>query len=300
MQILYIAKHGPHDNCDEDAIAFTLEKLGHSVARVQESEAELSFPQGHYDLMLFHKWDGYINCKAAGNTLYPQVFWYFDLVESDDWNLQARSVERREWLERASITADLGFCTDGDYVLKHPEKLVHLMQGADERVVGFGTPDGPPIDILFTGSTIHGGKRISHINELKERYGERFVAFGHHPKERVHGRALANLIARAKIVVAPDGPVTNHYWSNRVYQALGFGAFLLHPWCSELAEQYFSNLHLCYYVDRDHLHEQIEYHLCKPAIRITIQQHGLTRTIAEHLYRHRCEELLKVVKERLL
>lgn len=261
------------------------------------------------DLVLVHKIADPSRLRRFST---PVVFWYFDLVESDDWELQSRSAERRAWVAEALDACALGFCTDGDAVQRDTTgKLRWLMQGADERYVGPGNPPlgentpGPspcsghaPVDILFTGSQIHGGKRISFLDECRAVYGDRFKTVGHHPRDRVHGRALADLIASAKIVVAPDGPVTDRYYSNRVYLTLGFGGFMLHPRCDRLLDHY-GPLDLCYYTSRETFHRCVELYLDRPDVRQDIARHGYETTVARHLYRHRCADLVSAVEDAL-
>ncbi len=90
----------------------------------------------------------------------------------------------------------------------------------------------PHVDACFcTDGDWAAKRRESFIQEMRHRWGSRF----HHVERGVHGAQLAELIARARVVVAPDSPVTDRYWSNRVYNALGLGAFLMHPSCFELS-----------------------------------------------------------------
>jgi hypothetical protein len=86
--------------------------------------------------------------------------------------------------------------------------------------------------------------------------------------------------------------------SNRVYNALGFGAFLLHPYCTGLASTYIGGLDLLYYEDRRDLHNLIAEYMDRPEKREEIAINGLSVTIHSHLYRHRCEELMGVVNAR--
>lgn len=157
-----------------------------------------------------------------------------------------------------------GFCTDGDWVVEdrgRTGKLRWLMQGADERTLGFGTPipDYAGAEILFTGMINHGRRRAEHVAHLQARYGDRFAVMGDGgPKYRRHGRELADVFASCKVVVAPDGPNTARYWSNRVYLTLGLGGYLLHPRCEGLQEHYLASelttykdwAHLDYLIDR--------------------------------------------------
>lgn len=292
MKVLYVAKHDSGDNDDEGAILHCLRQQGCEVLTWQE-DLFRSCPKRQYDFVLFHKIDDLSTVER-----YPgfKVFWYFDLITSADWDLKARGTERARWMRRAKQVFNLGFLTDGDWAKANGWE--HLLQGADGRVVGPGCADAYTHDIAFIGSQIHGGVRIRSLRELKQRYGKKFSALGHHPKERVHGRALADLLASVKIAIAPEGPVTDLYWSNRVYQHLGFGAFLLHPYCAKLREHY-TESELPMYRSQDELYALINHYIERPEERATIAAAGYARTVAEHTYSHRVREMLSTIKERL-
>lgn len=304
MKILYIARHDGHDNDDEGAIAFALRQLGHQVLCAHERRGQTfgeMLLRPSFDFMLCHKLEDLDRVKLCQVAKIPVVPWYFDLVRSIDPLIIARSKTRMEWAEEIEKYSLLNFYTDGDWVLEKPEKRRHLMQGADERVVGDAQPtveNFPPL--LFMGMSNHGQKRLDHITELQAEYGEKFRVMGGGARSRKHGRELAGIIASTKIVIAPDGPSTDNYWSNRVYQVLGFGGFLLHPWCKKLTEQYSGRLDLCYYRSREELrYTLIPHYLDNPRARDEISITGLETTLHHNLYRHRCETLVEIVRNKL-
>ena len=300
MRVLYVAKHGNGGADDEAAVAHALQVLGHEVHCLPENgcPSPLVALAEKSDLLLFHKWGDAQVLRLVGC---PKAFWYWDLVEFTDPLLERRNATRRRWMEQIMPLVDIGFCTDGDWAARHPEKLVWLPQGADERMAGRGEAKGPGPDILFFGSTYKcGSGRESFVREMKARYGGRFKWLDSGPsRPGVYGRALADVIAGAKVVVAPDAPATDRYWSNRVYVTLGFGGFLLHPWCDGLKDSYKYGREIDYYRSREQLHELIRFYLQGPDIRRQIAEAGLQRTLAEHTYRHRVQTLLGVIKERL-
>jgi hypothetical protein len=294
MKVLFVARHNQvNSNDDEGAIAHALLKLGHEVHALPE-ESAISAPTCGHDLLLFLKWR---DAGAVRRIKCPRAFWYFDRVEFDDPTLHARSEARKAWMREMLPIVDVGFCTDGDFVANDVSgKLVWLPQGADERVVGRGNGE-ESIDVLFTGIRKGGQGRASFVEEMERHYGPRF----RHVERGIHGRDLANLIAQAKVVVAPDSPVSDRYWSNRVYLTLGFGGFLLHPYCDWLKAHYSHGSDLgqfIYYRSRKHLHELIRYFLPEEKLRREVGQRALDRTLAEHTYRHRVAELLRVCRER--
>ncbi len=302
MKILFLAKHGSGDNDDEGAIAHALTALGHDVVCVHEMRrhrtVELSTVNA--DLCLFLKTPVVSEVAETAKRM-PCVFWFFDLVTSNDPTLMARSRTRVQWMIDILPYVLVGFCTDGDWVENtgHRGKLVWLMQGMDERVAGFGVRKPEPYPpILFAGMVNHGQSRAQHIAELQARYGDKFgILGGGGPRGRIHGRALADVFASTKIVIAPDGPQSDRYWSNRIYNTLGLGGFLLHPYTKGLYDQY--EHYLVMYETRDHLHWLIQQYLKEDEQREKMRLFGFNHTMAANTYRHRCEELIRVVKERM-
>jgi len=290
MKILYVAKHGSGGNDDEEAIAHALRQLGHQVTCVNERGFD-GLTSTKYDFMLCHHFHNFDALKAC---IAPKVFWCFDRIHDDDPTLARRCEERGAWLARMIELCHVGFMTDGDAVTQW-NRLHWLPQGADERVVGRGTKvPHRDIPILFTGAVRGcGAKRQSFVDEMVARYSPNFV----HVVKGIHGRAMADLIATSRIVVAPDFPISDRYWSNRVYNVLGFGGFLLHPRCTELSKHYTSGVHYIAYDSREQLHQLIDDYLRLDLSRQLVQQRALDCTIKEHTYRHRCEQLVATVKE---
>lgn len=313
MRIAYVAKHGSGGADDEGAILHALRQLGHHVTLSSEDGASKFGLQGGHDLLLFHKWDDVGRIDEFDGR---KVFWYFDLVDwPQDPSLYLRCKSRRAWMERVIPHVDLGFCTDGDWVdrvndqtrsefshlrlPKEQEPLVWLPQGADERVVGRGDASKArcgSCDILFTGMRRNcGAQRWSFCQEMEKVWGNRFKWI----ERGLYGRELADQIAASKVIVAPDSPVTDRYWSNRIYVSLGFGAFLLHPWTQGLDGVYdFAECRI--YRDRDQLHKELGWMLSLSGGESEPWRECSVLAIKEKdLYRHRCEELIRVVKERL-
>ena len=310
MKILFVANHGRGDNEDEDAVTFALRQLGHKVTCVQEkrrnrlpSDHDALFGKNGYDFCLCFKWP---TISEVREVKCPVVYWHFDLIDGTfDPTLRARSIDRMNWVKDMLQYVRLGFHTDGDWVAKDKTgKLRWLMQGADERVAGFGVPiykEGQLAypDILFTGMINHGQTRANHIERLRNRYKEQFSVLGDcGPRYRKHGRELANIFATTKVVVAPDGPSSDRYWSNRVWLTLSLGGFLLHPLCRGL-ERYYNPDEIETYESRNDLEYKINWYLVDSKARERYRMNGYRATMERNLYRHRCIDLIKEV-ERVL
>jgi hypothetical protein len=294
MDIVYIARHHSGDNDDEGAITHALRQLGHRVVRLPETCSVEQVKAMGGDFVLFHKWDH----ADIYRIPQPKVFWYFDLTLSDDPQLSGRMRRRRDWIHRVLPHCVLGFCTDGDLVdADKSGKLRWLMQGADERKVGLGSPLAFHSPLLFTGIVRGGAQRQHHVDLLKQTYGDDLLILGANGRAgRKHGRELADIIASCAVVIAPIGPSTDHYWSNRVYLTLGFGGFLVHPLCGYLNQHYLLGDELVVYRTEEESIAMIDYFLKRPEERQAIAERGYLRTVANHLYRHRCEELVAEVR----
>lgn len=294
MKICYIGKHDqPKSNDDEGSITYSLEKLGHEVQRIREIRAQNAH-KIDCDFYLFHHWH---DINTLSKLPGKKVYWCFDLIDFPDSTISARCKGRIDWIRTITRKCDLGFLTDGDWVNHDMSgKLYCLRQGADGRIVSdkVGTHTGE-IPILFTGITRGGRERQSFVEEMHSRYGKDF----YHYQSGRYRESLRELVQSAKIVVAPDGPCTSRYWSNRVYLTLGFGGFLLHPYCDKLTDEYKDCKEIVYYSSREQLHRNIGYYLAHPEQRQSIAEAGLARTKKEHLYEHRVAKLIEIVKERL-
>lgn len=298
MRVLYIAKHGQtNSNDDEGAISHALEVLGHTVISVREQEANrVDLQSICADLLICHGWNDLATMRSVQHM--PRAFWFFDRIEDPDPSLVNRNRHRIKWAREITNVTDIGFCTDGDWVEKDTSGKLHwLTQGADERVVGRGTAlRMPQPPILITASTINGGeRRRSFISDFKERWGASVQVV----ERGAHGKVMADLMASVKVVVAPQHPSSNMYWSNRVYQALGFGAFLLHPRCSGLSGQYKTTGWM--YDDEQHLDALLNKDIALHNQRWTknMAEFLQVETTKNHLYLHRVELLLAIVKEKL-
>lgn len=303
MKIIYVANFEAGGTDDEGAILHAFRELGHTVEPVRE---QIGYRAANIaagaDLLLFHKWCDPGTLKAFG-SICKRAFWWFDLVDHPDLSIRRRCDDRRAWMQSVIPYVDFGFLSDGDWVANCPwerHKLHYLPQGADGRIAGRGTPkcwgcgrDGWQFDILFTGIDRGGGDpRESWVREMSERYGDRFK----HVRRGVYREELRDLIAAAKVVVAPDFPVTDRYCSNRIWNAAGFGAFLVHPYSQAVARAMGNTVE--WYMGRDQMHRLIDWALgLEDGARRQGSQAALDLVLERHLYRHRCEELIKVIKE---
>jgi len=299
MKIAYVCRaYDPRSNDDEGAVEHSLRSLGHDVHRYDESRA---LPVIDADLLLFNKWCDSRVLREAGDRGVVRTFWYWDLVDHPDPGLVRRCRVRKEWMEKVLPMVDIGFCTDGDWVLRvndsTPGKCYWLPQGADQRVARETPrfPDRQTADVLFTGTHLPAAsQRYQFVQRLVRRYGRRFV----HVEKGVHGPELTELYLRSRVVVGPDSPVTDRYWSNRVYNVTARGGYLLHRRSAGLQARYGDVMD--FYSDVEDLIVKTDALLSDDSrdYRRAKSLAAWERTRGIHTYYHACAELVRAVSER--
>lgn len=305
MNIYYVGNHNQRNsNDDEGAIAYCLRMQGHSVYVHPERKATgnvlLTVPHSlpQPEVVLYHKWADYKAIRALEAAGVKTACWYFDRVAepATDLSAAARCSARVEHLVKAEECGSTVFCTDGDWVAaRNSPKVRVLWQGADPRLSS-PLPIGPgklPERVLFLGNGKWSAGRTDFVQWL---YAESPM-----PVEQVsaglHGKALADrLRSGADLVVAPDSPGSDRYWSNRLYLVLGFCGWLLHPAWAGLDAEYPPDA-LFRYTDREHLLTLLHTFQTDPSALAPhrVRRNGYEVTQARHMYSHRTRELMAVL-----
>ena len=162
-------------------------------------------------------------------------------------------------------------------------------------------------EILFVGridqEEIY-GYRTPLVNWLKEKYGDKFLHLGNSSPDEIRGEDLNNLISSVKIVIG-DSVYAPYYWSNRIYETIGRGGFILHPYIEGLENEYEIGKHFDVYktlgssptgrgreIDFDDLEKKINYYLDNDEIREKISQAGMEHTIENHTLENRAKQVI--------
>ena len=156
------------------------------------------------------------------------------------------------------------------------------------------------IDVLFVGSadkSIHGDGREQLLKFLQKTYGDRFYWAGAHNSDQYRGNDLTDLIASAKIIIGDcvDSP---DYWSNRLYETIGRGGFMLHPYVRGIEKHYTPGLHFNVYERNNftELKKKIDFYIESDDMRNDIIKNGLEHTKSKHTLSHRAMSLLENIK----
>jgi SAM-dependent methyltransferase len=264
--------------CTEVHIAATLEHMGHKVVRLQENEQHAGAVGqkikglGHVDLFLWTRtWSGHISLadlKSLREYGIPTASYHLDLYIG---------LKRESGLDDDPFwRTDYVFTPDGDpasaKVFEAKGINHHYIKPAvfrDECVIGTYSPELAH-DVVFVG----GGATYGHpewpyrqqlVSWLRGIYGNRFAKYGH-PERTMRGQDLNDLYTSAKVVVG-DSLCPNftkpYYWSDRVYETIGRGGFLIMPRIKGLEEEFTDGENIIFYEFGNfvQLKEQIDFWL---------------------------------------
>lgn len=310
MNILFCGNFSV-DYSSESHHAKSLKELGHEVVKLQEGgdrqdviETLMATPFDMFVWVHTHGWqtDGMDELVAHfKENKIPIVTYHLDL-----WF----GLKRQSDLDNDPFykQIDYFFCTDklmADWLNKNTEVKGHyLPAGVYGEECYISQLMMKPKDVLFVGSRNYHPEwpyRPKLVDWLKATYGDRFTHVGGDGQTgTVRGDALNNLYANAKVVVG-DSLCLNYdypyYWSDRVYETMGRGGFLIMPYIKGLDEQFEDGKHLVFYEynDFDNLKYLIDYYLTHTQQRELIRNNGHELVKSRDTYKHRWAHILKEV-----
>ena len=303
MRVFYLGNFLP-DSSTETHIAKTMEKEGIEVVRLQENFTDSNhlaerLRMEDYDLFLFTRTWGetlkneHLDIIRQRNR--PSVSWHLDLYVG----LQRDGNIDHDPFWRTSHV----FTPDGD-----PESAkVFENKGINHHYLKPGVFEdecnlfnlNKSKEVIFVGSYNYHPEwtyRQTLIDWLKNRYGNSFEHWGSEGLGAVRGEALNRLYGESKVVIGDSLVLPGHinYWSDRVYETLGRGGFIIHPRIPGLELSFVEDKEIVFYDlgDFKQLAEKIDYYRTHDAEREIIRQAGHQRVLAEHTYRHRLYEVL--------
>lgn len=201
------------------------------------------------------------------------------------------------WRTGTVFTAD-GDPATAEYMRKHDVTHRWLAPAivSDECVNGT-LVDGVP-DLVFVGSRhYHGqwGWRETLISRLERTYGPRFGFYG--AGRPMWGHQLNSLYTSTRVVVGDSlcpGRKRN-YWSDRYYETIGRGGFLIAPDVPGIRAHFEHGKHLVLVPPRNwpRMFDAIEDYIDQPMQARAIARAGQAHVLAHHTYRHRAEQMFK-------
>lgn len=235
------------EHSTENDLAWTLEDMGHKVLRWQEDEdttEEILEGSKGCGLLLFVHTHGWPNpgkmslvelwrkLEAAGTkTASFHLDRYVGLNVNDQ--REDRIGQHGFWNTGYVFTADGGAESTGVF---YSRRINHywLPPGIAKKNCYFGQLQKElSVDIGFVGARSYHPEypfRGELISFLEDTYGERFKLF-----QGYRGEALNDLYSSISIIVGDSCfGGADYYWSDRVPESCGRGAFLIHPQCKGL------------------------------------------------------------------
>jgi hypothetical protein len=179
----------------------------------------------------------------------------------------------------------------------------------EPRVLSVLKDEGRPFDAAFAGSfyDVH-RSRTALIERLCERFegmrvfgagAERLPADSPIRKRyagQAWGREMYQALRNAKIVFNHHGDVPACANNMRLYEATGVGALLVTDWKEDLREIFEPGEEVAAYRTPEECVEQIDYYLRHDAEREAIARRGQARTLRDHTYRARVQQIAQLAQ----
>jgi len=308
MRWLFVGNFEP-SHSTENHLASTLEGMGHVVIRRQEVGSQAVTAEQvaaclHLaDVLLWTRTPPGIRGDAFGMLAtarrmgVPSVVVHLDLFAGLP---RAAEVAHDAWW-----TSDLVCTADGgsdEFWAEHGVNHRWLPPAVFEPEAYMAERDGDYWhDVVFTGQKAYHPAwpyRPQLIDWLSWNYGNRFRRFPMPGEHAVRGAALNRLYAHTKVVVGDSlclGFTHQKYWSDRVPEATGRGAFLIMPRIVGLEDLYVEDKEMVFYTfgDFDEMKRKIDYYLEHDEEREAIRRAGHAATLRHSTYRHRMETLIE-------
>jgi len=314
LTVAYIGNFRPAHST-ECHIMKTLIAMGHQVIPLQEDELRtermLAIIQSNKpDLLLYTRtWglmgDGMRFLKQVG---IPTASYHLDLYVG---------LQREAGLDNDPFwRTDFVFTPDGDvnsakFFKERNINHYYIKPGVfdQECYIAEIRPEFQH-DVIFVGSYEYHSEwpyRKQLIDWLYATYGNRFKRYGNPGRDNkiclgVRNHELNSLYASAKIVIG-DSLCKNfdhtHYWSDRVYETLGRGGFLIHPFIEGLQEEFKPGKELFYYDfgNFEKLRELIDLFLANDEEREIVKLRGHQFVKENCTYRQRLEQALNIIAQ---
>jgi glycosyl transferase family 1 len=320
MRITFLGNFGV-DYSSETHHKKSLEALGHTVVPLQETQAgsELILNEAmKSDMFVWvhtHGWEtpGALSMEDVLSYLkrakIPSVTYHLDL-----W----LGLQRQQDLKKDAVYKNIEhfFTVDkkmADWFNENTEVKGHYLPAGvfkEECYMAMPVTPRPPLtkpmnDVIFVGSYGYHPEwkyRPQLIDWLRATYRSRFKHYGGDGLGVVRGDKLNQLYADTKVAVGDslcidfDYP---YYWSDRLYESTGRGAFTIFPYIEGIETQFELGKELVTYKfgDFDDLKSKIDYYLEHADEREKIRKAGFNRTKRDHTYENRWADIIREVTE---
>lgn len=306
MRVLYIGNY-TSPWCTEVHLAREMVGLGHDVTCYQEppgggDQTTLAdverYAEGHDLVMWTRTWGLPLEATGLWRRLEARgiatASYHLDLYVG---LARQRKVDRDPfWTTGVVFTPD-GDPASADWFARHGINHVYIPPAVVSDECEPGTyRESLDHDVVFVGSKHYHPEwthRPALLDWLASTYGDRFKRYGG-DVQVMRGQDLNDLYASAKVVVGDSLCLPGHvnYWSDRYYETVGRGGFLIAPAVPGIEEHFTDDEHLALYDfwDFDELGRTIQHYLDDPITRKRIQHRGQAHVRDNHTYAHRLRD----------
>jgi hypothetical protein len=297
------------DFSSESHHAKSLESLGHKVIRMQETEAtseDILAKAIQSDLFIWihtHGWKtpGSLDMEQVLDTLKEKniitMTYHLDL-----WF----GLQRQKDLEIMPVYKKIGhfFTVDSQMAKWFNEQTNvkgHYLPAGVYKEECLYEETTLKRNVVFVGSKRYHSEwqyRTKLVDWLERKYGNRFEHYGNGGIKNVRGIDLNKLYWSTKVVVG-DTLCLNFnypdYWSDRIYETLGRGGFLIHPYIPGIEKEFVDKKHVVFYEygNFQQLKELIDYYLINDEEREAIRKAGHELVKNNYTYSNRWQTILK-------
>lgn len=182
--------------------------------------------------------------------------------------------------------------------------------GFDDRIselIGKQTQD---ISLSFVGGiSRHHGKALPLLEKIASQSDMKFYGYGkstlpwsspirHNHQGEVWGLDMYRALARSRVTFNRHIDVAETYANNmRLYEATGVGAMLITDYKDNLSELFEIGKEVIAYRSPDEAIELANYYIEHPNEASIIARAGQARTLRDHTYRHRMQELTQILNK---
>ena len=111
----------------------------------------------------------------------------------------------------------------------------------------------------------------------------------------VWGRSMFQILHNSKITINHHGSIPPYANNMRLYEATGVGTLLITDWKKNITDMFEPDKEIVVYRTPEECAELVQYYLDHDKEREKIAKAGQERTIREHTYHQRMEELIEIV-----
>ena len=188
---------------------------------------------------------------------------------------------------------DYMFLTDGTWSRRFEnEKIFVLHPAASEKLKKGKFKKELECDVAVMGSLY--GDRVKQFEFLKSKFGDGFKFF-----DDKFGKDFSNVCKSAKVVIVPQYPFDDFYWSDRIYNILASGGICIHPRAYGITEEGFEDgkHYFDYYTEQD-MFVLLTMLLDKKSDKLRAEVSEVGRLfVKSHTYSKRIDEMLNKINK---